>query len=130
MSAEYFVSLTIPLKTVSEPNRRDHHHAKARRVASQRDVVSWELLAVRNTVAHVPLPVDVLLVRLAPGELDDDNLAGALKAVRDEVAKAWRVDDADPRIRFRYGQEASRVYQVRVEVQTRPPEAAAQPERS
>lgn len=40
----------------------------------------------------------VLLTRVAPRELDSDNLQGALKHVRDGVADALGVDDRDERV--------------------------------
>lgn len=40
----------------------------------------------------------VVLTRIAPLLLDDDNLAGALKSIRDGVADALGVDDRDARV--------------------------------
>lgn len=40
----------------------------------------------------------VRLVRVSPGELDDDNAVAAAKNVRDGVADALGVDDRDPRV--------------------------------
>lgn len=51
------------------------------------------------------LPCVVRLTRLSPGTLDDDNLRGALKAVRDGVADRLGVDDRDPRVTWEYAQE-------------------------
>ena len=36
--------------------------------------------------------------------LDDDNLAGALKPLRDAIAASAGLDDGDPRIRWQCGQ--------------------------
>jgi hypothetical protein len=62
--------------------------------------------------------LEVHLTRIAPRELDDDNLRGALKSTRDGVADALGIDDRDPRVRWGYGQERGKVreYAVRVEV--------------
>lgn len=38
-------------------------------------------------------------------ELDDDNLIGSIKPLRDVVASFLHIDDADPRIKFEYGQQ-------------------------
>jgi hypothetical protein len=59
----------------------------------------------------------VLLTRVGPTNgLDDDNLASALKAVRDEVAKWLGVDDRDRlKVRYRYAQRRGPVWGVEVE---------------
>ena len=58
----------------------------------------------------------VTLTRIAPSNgLDDDNLAGALKAVRDEVAAWLGVDDKDrATVRYEYEQERG-PWDVRIE---------------
>jgi hypothetical protein len=48
--------------------------------------------------------VVVTITRVSPRLLDDDNLRGALKAVRDGIADALGVDDRDERVRWRYRQ--------------------------
>jgi hypothetical protein len=62
--------------------------------------------------------VAITLTRIAPGVLDTDNLASALKAVRDGVADALRVDDGSSRVAWRYAQERGkpRQYAVRVAI--------------
>lgn len=90
------VTITLPVKTVSEPNARDGWAPKHRRSSGQRGIVA---LMLRPQVGRLGLPVRVRLVRLSAGELDDDNLRGALKAVRDGVADALGLrDDRDPRV--------------------------------
>lgn len=93
--------VTLPLRLVSEPNARYGHWAmKAKRVKEQRTVVRLAL------GAHVAgrAPCRVLLTRIGPRRLDDDNLRGACKAVRDAVATALGIDDADPRVSWAYDQ--------------------------
>lgn len=46
----------------------------------------------------------VTLRRIGPRRLDDDNLAGAFKPVRDGIADALRLDDGSERIAWRYEQ--------------------------
>lgn len=101
------IELWLPIQTVSEANRREHWAARARRAKAQRSAV---LLALRcqqvevATYRKAPM-VRVLLVRTGPRKLDDDNLRGALKAVRDGVAD-WRgVDDGHASWDWVYGQE-------------------------
>jgi hypothetical protein len=48
--------------------------------------------------------VEVCLIALRKGELDDDNLVGSFKPLRDLIAAQLGVDDGDKRIRWRYGQ--------------------------
>lgn len=71
---------------------------------------------------HEPMegrpPVEVVLTRIAPRELDDDNLARSFKAVRDQVAVHLGVDDRSKLVTWRYAQEKGkpREYAVRIEV--------------
>ena len=101
------LDLWLPIATVSEANRREHWAARARRAKAQRSSVLLALRCQRVEVAtycQAPL-VRVLLVRTGPRKLDDDNLRGALKAVRDGVAD-WRgVDDGDASWEWIYAQE-------------------------
>lgn len=91
----------VPIATVSEANRRDHWATKAKRAKGQR-------LALYLATKRAELPCVVTLTRVGPRRLDDDNLRGALKACRDGVADRLGVDDADPRVEWRYGQEVRR----------------------
>lgn len=43
-------------------------------------------------------PRVVVLTRISPKPFDDDNNAAALKSVRDGMAEAWGINDADPRV--------------------------------
>ena len=40
----------------------------------------------------------VVLTRISPKAFDSDNLEAAFKSVRDGIAEAWGIDDADPRV--------------------------------
>lgn len=57
----------------------------------------------------------VRMVRIGPGELDDDNLTAAFKAVRDGCAMALGVNDRDPKVRYVVDQERG-PYGVRLEL--------------
>lgn len=84
--------LTIPLRTSRGQNAREHHHARAKRVKAERSAVAWLLLGKPKPA----LPCVVHMTRIAPSNgLDDDNLTGALKAVRDQIAEWLGVDDKD-----------------------------------
>lgn len=55
---------------------------------------------VLNGKERPELPLVITMVRCAPRLLDSDNAVGALKAVRDEVAKWLGVDDGDSRLEW------------------------------
>ncbi len=112
----------LPIRTVSETNQRGHWAKKAGRAKAQRNMAA---LVFRGMVAATPLPVTVTLVRIAPRSLDDDNLRGAFKAIRDGVADAFGVDDRDARVVWAYGQRKGGVgvYAVEVAIES----AAAMP---
>jgi hypothetical protein len=48
--------------------------------------------------------------------LDDDNLRGCLKAVRDGVADWLGINDNDPRVSWHYAQRNGTAWGVEVEV--------------
>jgi hypothetical protein len=93
----------VPLRTVSGMNAREHWQARARRVKGERQLVAWHLATVKKPA----VPLVVTLTRIAPSNgLDDDNLAGALKACRDEIAEWIGVNDRDRKtVRYEYEQE-------------------------
>ncbi len=106
--------IEIPLET---HNRKSEHwlpYKVARENKGIRILVGGYLLTVRQIAP--PLPVRVLLRRLGPRELDDDNLRFALSAVRDEVAAFYGVVDADPQIRFDYAQTSKQAYGTHIEI--------------
>lgn len=72
--------------------------SQAERVAVKVKLDDLELLGITPP----DLPVTVDLTRVAPaGELDDDNLGGALKSVRDEITEWLGLkSDRDPRVRW------------------------------
>jgi len=98
------VDVTLPIRTFSEANMRDGWRRHASRKREQRGITR---LALRPRVRGLPLPVVVTLTRSSPRRLDDDNLRGALKHVRDGVADALGLeDDSDPRVLWLYRQAA------------------------
>lgn len=88
----------IPGLRTQGPNAREHWAARAKRVRSEREAAAY-ILGPREKPA---LPCSVILTRMAPSiGLDDDNLVGSLKGVRDQVADWLGVNDRD-RMRVRY----------------------------
>lgn len=94
------MTFTIPGPCPSASNLREHWAAKAKRVKVQRDKA--RLLCPRWTGGALLV---VELVRVAPRQLDDDNLRGALKGTRDGIAARLGVDDGSALVEWRYGQE-------------------------
>lgn len=87
----------------------------------------------RERLGLEPMPVPnffrVTLIRISAGELDTDGLAGALKAVRDEVAAWLGIDDsARSPASWRYGQQRGPrgVRAVRIEIEDDDPTTAEQ----
>ena len=94
------VSFVVPVKTVSESNHREHWRSRADRAKAQRSGALERALSAVGGL-ELSLPVVVRLTRYGVKTLDDDNLAGALKGVRDGIAEWLGVDDGD-RSRVQY----------------------------
>ena len=92
------------LRTGRGLNDREHWRVRAKRVKAEKERAAWELA---KWAEKPPLPAVVTLTRFAPSNgLDDDNLAGSLKGVRDAVAAWLGVDDRDrSRVRYVYEQQ-------------------------
>ncbi|HPD18011.1 MAG TPA: endodeoxyribonuclease RusA [Planctomycetota bacterium] len=110
----------LPIRTWSEPNLRGHWARRARRAREAREAAR---LLVRAALAPLPpgtggRKIIVRLTRIGPRRLDSDNLAAALKHVRDGVADALGMDDGDARLRWLYAQRNGRPgeYAVLVEI--------------
>lgn len=115
------------IATVSENAYRRMHPLTRSRVAKpQKEMAHVHTLAALRRKAW---PADVhglsiLLTRAAPGNgLDDDNIRGALKYIRDGVALALGLNDKDPRLSWDYAERKTPagVYFVVVEINRRPP---------
>lgn len=102
----------LPLRLVSLTNMREHWRVRHRRSKMHRQACM--------AVPAVNVPCTVIITRLGPRMLDDDNLQGACKSVRDGIADRLGVDDADPRISWLYAQEKSKDYAVRIQITERP----------
>ncbi|NUP08418.1 MAG: hypothetical protein HOW73_20400 [Polyangiaceae bacterium] len=87
------ISVTIPIKLVSEANKASHEHwrARHRRAKCQKAAVAFVL----NCHRRPKMPCVVSLTRVAPRGLDGDNYVGCFKAVRDAIATWNGVDDKD-----------------------------------
>jgi hypothetical protein len=118
------IEFTAPVRIESEANTRCHWAARKKRFDEQRMVTRC---AMRNCGTHPGFVIGrnatVTLTRVGPRRLDDDNLAGGFKAVRDEIARILNVDDGDPRVTWRYEQErgAPKQYAIRVKIESMTP---------
>lgn len=101
MSSQELVIRADGLRLGRGQNDRGYSwRSKWRRTRAERARIFAEVARVtkgmpRRLPALVgPAPYAVTLVRVGPSQgLDTDNLAGSLKAVRDEVARCLGVDD-------------------------------------
>lgn len=111
------ISVTMPIKAVSVANLREHWAKRAARTKNHR-ILAWGLLREADKGPRLLGACEVVMTRIAPRNLDDDNLRGALKAVRDGVADWLGVKDNDPRVRWQYAQARGKPneYAVRVEI--------------
>ena len=128
------ISLVLNVLTLSEANgltsrtrfykngkpKPEHWTEKSERHKMQKCAVFYALSPHRSSLS---LPCTVRLVRIAPRELDeDDNLRIALKWIKDAVAEVITQDfvpgraDGDKRIKWKYGQEYSKEYKVKIEI--------------
>ena len=105
------LTVVVPVATRGSLNSREHWAARARRVKREREVVRNFLWSAAESAPWGlrGRKTRVTLTRVNGGKMDDDNLPGALKGVRDEVASGWfKWDDADPRFEWVYAQEPGR----------------------
>ncbi|QWP79213.1 hypothetical protein J5226_12850 [Lysobacter sp. K5869] len=95
--------VTLPLRIESVLNKREHWRARHRRAKANR--------AAARYIPTPPLPVTVVLCRIAPRRLDGDNLQAAFKALRDGIADRYGIPDNDPRIRWDYDQQRGKPHE-------------------
>jgi hypothetical protein len=110
------LAIALPIRTESELNRRDHWRAAGARKKAQQREVEIGLRALFRFF-RIELPCVVRLTRIGAELLDDDNLASAFKAIRDQVAKLIKVDDGSDMVRWRYDQVADRRYGYGIKIE-------------
>lgn len=123
----------LPIRTVSEANRKEHWTVSSRRHRSQQFFVKH---ALKAQCCDIVLPCTVLMVRLSERQLDvSDNLPMSFKWIKDQIAdcifykekktyldKKGKVrelkgrNDDHEAITWQYGQEKSKVYGIRLEI--------------
>jgi hypothetical protein len=116
------ITIHLPIRTVSEANGRGHWSVKAKRAKEHRAVaglMTASRLVTAGWLSHWlfdRICLIATLTRIAPRELDCDNLRSALKSVRDGVADAIGINDRDPRVAWEYGQRRGKAREYAVEV--------------
>lgn len=94
---ERVCSVWLPVATRNPTNERGATKWRGARDAWVR-ATTTRVVAPVFAQHRVTVPCAVVLVRIAPRGLDSDNAEASLKRVRDGVADALGVDDADPRV--------------------------------
>lgn len=111
------MTVTIPVRLVSEANMREHWATKHRRKKQQQAAVKLVFLTYKVPQA----PVVVALTRIGARKLDPDNLAGSMKHVQDAVADILGVDDGDEAsVRWVYQQRIGKRGEYAVEIDIEP----------
>ena len=111
------LTLTIPIRTKTGLNSREHPLARKRRVQQERAMTALMLRGHLRPDGGFPVVVE--LTRISPRLADGDNAIGGCKALRDEVAAWLGVDDGDAeRVRWFYRQERG-PFAVRVTIHER-----------
>lgn len=114
------VSVTLPIKTISEANCFEPWYKRYGRHKDQQRVVGLSLNPLKG---YLRLPCSIMLTRYAPDELDVfDNLPMSFKYIVDTVCAIITGEekpgkaDSDKRISISCGQEKSAAYGIRVEI--------------
>jgi len=97
------IVVDIPVRIISEANSRQHWRKAAARKQLHRQTARLVLQQYARPMGESEL-FTIMLTRVAPRKLDDDNLSSGFKAVRDGVADWLGIDDGSPRIHWVYRQ--------------------------
>lgn len=116
----WFAAFEFDYRAYPEANASRFGHWSASSAKRKKDRAALFVAWHRAGKPRPPGRIAVRFVRIAPRELDTDNLGNSFKAMRDELARCFGLDDG-PRapITWSYAQErgAPRRYAVRVEVE-------------
>ena len=101
------VQFVAPIKTISEANVMEHWTKRHKRHKQQ-------LLVLNSFLSKIPksynFPIKIIITRIAPRELDSDNLTISVKFIRDRLADflipnlAKGQADSDKRLEWVYNQ--------------------------
>ena len=108
------IKVHIPgLRLPSLLNSRVHW----RKLASTKKAQRYTARSAMRDLTIPPAPLVVTITRSGPRKLDDDNLHGACKAVRDGIADSIGVDDGSDIYTWVYKQVIG-LYAVTIEVKS------------
>ena len=116
------ISLTIPIRTVSESNVSEHWTKKSKRHKKQKKMVAYFLNIHKKKIS---LPCTIKLTRCAPNKLDKfDNLPMSFKYILDAICEvitgnyvAGRADnEIEDEIDVIYRQIVQKTYEIRIEI--------------
>jgi hypothetical protein len=103
--------IQIPMRLPSLANCRLHWRAMAKLKDGQKSFVALFLIKAGPLP---PLPRKITLTRIGKSKLDDDNLAHAFKYVRDQIARAYGVDDGSNQYQWCYSQRKGKEYSIEI----------------
>ena len=103
------------LRLALTKNARLHPLAEARARRRERQVIDRALAGVAPPAG----PWRVVIVRVGPRPMDDDNRTASAKGTRDAIAAWLGVDDGDDSVRWEVRGEVARGYAVRVQIEGR-----------
>lgn len=110
------IAFTLPgMRLVNLANDHTHWRVRQRRAADQRGTA--RIVARAKGVDGLGFPVSVTITRIGPGRLDSDGLIISAKHVRDGIADAMGIDDADDRVQWFVTAERAKEWAVRIVVQ-------------
>lgn len=106
------------LRTVPGDNAREHWALKAKRAQEHRKLVTAALRMTEYARLDRTHGLRVTFIRRGPRMLDDDNLAGSFKHIRDGIAAVIGVDDGKPFWTWVYRQDKG-TYGVEIIIESR-----------
>lgn len=118
--------MCVPVRIVSEMNLREHWAVAKKRKANHRQAGNLAVNLMFSKAPGMrdkgPFEVELTRIRGPRGRvLDDDNLQGGFKALRDGIADALQVNDGDKtRVRWVYSdEERGPEWAVRIRIERR-----------
>jgi hypothetical protein len=106
------------MKLESKLNQRVHWTVRSKQARLQREAAFY-------SVKKHELHCIVKITRVGPRALDDDNLAGSCKSIRDGIADRLGIDDRSEAVAWRYAQRKG-PYGVEIEFLPMPTEMRVQ----
>lgn len=122
------ISYTLPIKTISEANASRGWKGRWARGKKQKQVAALLTGVEAKPFIGTKKPIVVTLTKVNPPKcrnLDTDNLASAMKATRDAIAKVIGIDDGSDMIRWEYAQTRGKEHAVHVTISPLPPKGEA-----